>query len=80
MQERVPQFLELGSRCGDGLGIGQLELDAGLRDRMFCGPVRAAEASLRGLRQRPDPEVLAPAYLLTVEIVVASRVLEREAE
>ena len=53
------------------LGIGDLELDAGLRDRSVGGPLIAVEARPRGLPQRPDAEVLGSGDLLAVQVVVA---------
>ena len=46
-------------RCDlDGVGVRDLELDAGLRHRRLNGPVRRAKARLRSLSQGPDAEGL----------------------
>src|ERR1700689_2878499 len=61
-------------RCAlDGLSVRDLELEARLRHGPFRGPVRRAEARLRGLSQGPDPEGLAAVDVLTVQVAVAFR-------
>src|SRR2546421_881716 len=73
----------LAQLLGGGLNrvrVAHLELQAHLRDGPIRRPVRCAEARLRGLRQRPHPEVLAALDPLAVEVVAAGTRLEREAQ
>src|SRR5205823_11428731 len=54
-------------------------LDAGLRDGNLGRPLAGAEAGVRSLGKRPQPEVFRPLQLLG-EHVVALSPLEREAQ
>src|SRR3954466_11184216 len=72
--------LELGGGGSDRLGVGDLELDAGLGHRPVVRPRARAEAGGRGLLEGPDPEVLAALDLLAVEVVVALGGGQRQAE
>src|SRR3954470_499630 len=55
-------------------------LDADLRDRPLCRPLRGPEARLGGLGQRPDSEVLAAPDLLAVVVLVITAAFERQPE
>ncbi|MDT5347859.1 MAG: hypothetical protein QOH91_1146, partial [Mycobacterium sp.] len=60
VQQREAPLLQL-VRCDlDGVGVRDLELDAGLRHRPLNWPVRRAKARLRSLSQGPDAEDLQP--------------------
>ena len=72
-------FELLASRC-HRVGVLDLELDAGLRDGQLCRPRRRAEARLRGLGQRPDPEMLAAGDLLAVPVLAVFTRTERKAK
>ena len=52
------------------VSVRDLELDARLRHRPLHWPVRRAEARLRSLSQRPDPEGLATVDVFTVQVAV----------
>jgi hypothetical protein len=77
VQQRRPTVGEFGRGWTDGVGIGYLEFDAGLRNRVRAGPVGGAEARPRRLCQGPDAEVLASGDLLAVVVVVAFAMVQR---
>jgi hypothetical protein len=64
VQDLVAGCDEFVRRGLDSVGIGDVELETGLRDGPIGGPCRRPEASLRRLVQRPDAEVLAARELL----------------
>ena len=80
MQQREPPCLQLVGRRGDTRFVGHLEFEAGVRDRPIRRPDRRAKACLRGLRQRPDTEMLAALDALAEIVLVAFVPLERQPE
>jgi len=69
--------LEFLSRVGDRVGVGHLELDAGLRNGNVAWPVGGSVAGSGGLGQRPDTKVLAARDVLAGEVVLVE-LLERQ--
>lgn len=60
VQEGEPFGFEFSRTSGYCRGVLDLELETDLRNRVLPRPRRCAEACLRCLVQRPDPEVLLP--------------------
>ena len=58
MQQFVAGLLELLGRRGDGCRVGNIELDADLRDGALGRPLGAPEARLGRLGKWPDAEML----------------------
>src|SRR2546429_2626663 len=80
MQELEAPVLQLPSGGGNGVGVGDLELEADLRQRAIGRPLAGPEAGPGGLAQRPDAEVLGALDLLAVEVVIVGGALQRKAE
>ena len=68
VQQREALLLQLVRTDLDGVSVGDLELDAGLRHRSISWPIGSAEARLRSLRQWPDTEALTTVDALRVRV------------
>jgi hypothetical protein len=66
----VNQVIILGGElsCGSG-DVSDLELDAGLRNRNLGRPLGGSETGIRGLRKRPESEVLCPFEVVGLHVV-----------
>lgn len=59
VQQRLPPFAQVALGISDGLLVFDFEFDAYLRQRLFPWPLGRSEAGFGGLRQWPQPEMLA---------------------
>src|SRR5215217_9559930 len=80
MQKLVAGLTQIVCRRADRRRVGDVELDADLRNRPLSWPLSGPEASLSRLRQRPHAEALAPADLLAVVVPIAAETLERQTQ
>src|SRR4051812_12080342 len=80
MQKLVAGLAQIVSRRADRRRIGDIELDADLRNRPLSWPLSGPEASLGSLRQRPHTEALATADLLAVVVSIAAEALKRQTQ
>src|SRR6266496_2715426 len=70
VQQSEALVLQLVGSGLDGVGVGNLELDARLGYRPIIWPLRRAEAGSRSFGQRPDPERLASFDVFAIQVAV----------
>ena len=68
MQQREALVFQLVPSDLDGVNIGDLELEAHLRNRSISWPVSGSEAGLGSLIQRPDAEALTAVDVFAVRL------------
>jgi hypothetical protein len=73
VQQREPLLFQVVRSDLDGVNIGDLELDAHLRQRSISWPVRGSEAGLGSLSQGPDAEALTAVDVFAVQVPVSFR-------